>query len=270
MIDPRLGFLEARPPYHRHFSGERVRRTRAFLSKWPGPEPQGEAVAVRCGEGRKPIAHNFPVDGEMVPLGQLESILPDDILWEHTDLHSAVTLQYKSHRWWTKPVTLEEEEGALDRILREKYRGPPGSVSVHNDEDDDYIDRTVGLLEALDPHGHRHLGCFRNYFVRYREEKPFSGMHFFDWLDFGNGKFLLERAMGARSNKRKRRRLLWLRAAEKTETLRYMDGDMGCQREDFVKDTVHYFTDEERRRYEVYITPSTDGRKLIARYKHND
>jgi hypothetical protein len=80
---------------------------------------------------------------------------------------------------------------------------------------------------------------------------PFSGLHFFDWLDFGPGKWLLERN-------------------DVFGTLEYMEYDDVCYKEEFNRRTVHYFSDEERSKHEVYIMPSEDGMELIVRYKQND
>jgi len=68
-----------------------------------------------------------------------------------------------------------------------------------------------------------------------------------DWLDFGDGKFILE-------------------MNEIRQNLPYMDEDELCHKKDFNKETVHYFDDEMRREHEVYITPSEDGTELIWRY----
>jgi len=39
------------------------------------------------------------------------------------------------------------------------------------------------------------LWCFPNYYSRYLQEVPFSGESFFDWLDFGSGKDILEKPL---------------------------------------------------------------------------
>lgn len=82
-------------------------------------------------------------------------------------------------------------------------------------------------------------------------EKPFSGTHFFDWLDFGQGKYLLEEN-------------------NVTRTFGYMRKDEKCYKKTFNHKTVHYFDDEERKEHEVYLAPNDDGTKLIARYKISD
>ncbi|KAL7548507.1 hypothetical protein ACHAWF_011787 [Thalassiosira exigua] len=247
MTRSRLGFLEAHPPYHTIYSRLLVRRTRMFLSKRhmpSGNENGAEDAVFTCGSRMEPIAHSFPVDGEMVPLAQLSSVVPDDILWDEEDITTAVMLKYKHHLWWTKPVTLEEEESMLERMLQD-YTGPPGSINIF-DVESHRVDKIIDLFEAEDPKGHRHRDCFRNYFVRYRKETPFSGMHFFDWLDFGNGKFLLEKNA-------------------KTKALPRMKRDKICHKRDWHESKIHYFAEEERLKHAIYISPSEDVRKLFVR-----
>jgi len=106
-------------------------------------------------------------------------------------------------------------------------------------------------MEAIDPRGHRRQDCFMNYYLRYQRERPFSGMKFFDWLDFGRGKHLLEKNM-------------------KKSSFRYMTRDEKCLKSDFNRHKVHYFTNEERREHEIYFEPSLGGKQTIARYKQDD
>ena len=138
---------------------------------------------ITC-HGNKPIAHNLLINEEMIPLSQLESIVPRDILWDDTDLQDATMLSYKTHHWWTLPINRIREQQTIRSILQ-TYQGPKGSISIP-DAHHDFVARAAGLFEAIDPRGHRR-DCFENYFIRWREEVPFSGQHFFDWLDFGNG-----------------------------------------------------------------------------------
>jgi len=206
--------------------------------------------------GPRPVAHIFPVarkDGtgtKMVPIRQLKGVVPpDDILWEHTDLHTAVMLSYKSELWWTHPIDLADEEKTIQNMLK-KYKGPPGSLSIP-DAHSDYVGKASALMEAVDPRGHRRGDCFKSYFARWRAETPFSGMHFFDWLDYGHGKFLLE-------------------TNDVLPAFQPMPKDEKCHKATFNKKTVKYLNEEERQSHEVYITPSTDGTELIARYRNND
>ena len=252
----RLGFLKAHSPSHFTFLDQRVHRTPMFLSKRSSDTvstfaiEKGIHVAMTCGAQGQPIAHDLILDGEKVPLGQLANVVPDDILWEETDLDTAPMLEHKKHRWWTRPITLDEEMQTFRKLLKQ-YKGPRGSVSIPTAHDT-FLRRVAGLGEAVDPRGHRgDIHCWDNYYTRYREEEPFSGLHFFDWLDFGNGKFILEKN-------------------DINRTLHYMEGDDYCYKNRFNRKTVHYFTDEERISHEIYIKPSEDGTELIARYRHNN
>mmetsp|Transcript_34241 Transcript_34241/g.82795 ORF Transcript_34241/g.82795 Transcript_34241/m.82795 type:complete len:536 (+) Transcript_34241:155-1762(+) len=247
VADSRLGFLEANPPYHHYFVDVPVRRTRMFLSLQSG-HGNGTAALMTCND-RKPIAHNFLVGGEMIPLGELDGVVPPDILWEHTDIYTAVTLRHHHERWWTREISKKDEEDTFRRML-DDYQGPPGSISIPNAHDD-FTSRAKSLCEVVDPRGHRWERCFRNYFVRWQNEEPFSGMHFFDWLDFGHGNKLLDR-----------NRIEHFLPDE-------IEYDEKCDREYFNSHLVHYFGDEERKLHEIYIEPSKDGAELIARYKVN-
>ena len=210
---------------------------------------------MTCGDNKhKPIAHNFPINGNiMVPLKHLAAILPNDILWEDTDLKTARTLKYKSTLWYTRPITLKAEQETFTQMFSQ-WQGPPGSLSLP-DAPDEFERKVAAVSKAIDLRGHlyRRQFCFKNYYVRYQDKEPFSRMHFFEWLDFGPGTFLLEEN-------------------EKHQRFDAMYGDQYCVKKWFnhPKFYVPYFTDEQRLEHEVYIAPSRDGKKLIMRYKYND
>lgn len=254
MEGSRLGFLKAYTPNHYHFVDQPVHKTRVFLSHRPSPdgvdgtEKGAKPVIMSCAGGYVPIAHHFPVDGEMVLIGQLAEAVPEDVLWDYLDLQTATMQSYKKHRWWTRSVTLEDEERYLKSIFP-GYQGPPGSISIP-DAHSDFVDKIFGMLEVLDPLGHRQK-CFPNYYVRYRTQKPFSRMHFFDWLDFGPGKFIIEQNFLSNLGKR-------------------MYQDNKCEKINFNSKPVYYFSEEEKNTHEIYIEPSDDETQLIARYKNND
>lgn len=227
-----------------------------FLSLEPTPGLNGtQSVAMTCADS-KPIAHNFPLDDkQMIPLGPLRRILPDDILWEDLDIHTAYMLEHKSQgdikpqRWWTRSVTRDEEEKAILDIFKE-YTGPQGSLSVINSISSGIISQMTAICEIMDPH-HRRKECFKNYYFRWSEIRPHSGMHFFDWLDYGDGKWLLEN--------------------NETEKMLVQSAkDLKCFKSIFNNHTVYYFREEERLEHEVYLTQSKDGKDVIARYKIND
>ena len=248
MADSRLGFLEANPPHHHYFVDVPARRTRVFLSLRSG-HGNGTAALITC-EDNRPIAHNFPVGGETVPIEQIKGVVPADILWEHTDIHTAPTLSYRSQQWWTRRISRKDEEDTFRRMI-DRYGGPPGSISLPKAHSK-FVSRASALCEAIDPRGHRLASCFDNYFVSWQEEDPFSGTRFFDWMDFGNGKFLLER--------------------DRVEHFlpKAMSRDEQCDKEHLRFKKVLYFTNEQRALHEIYMTPSMDGTELVARYKHND
>jgi len=185
-----LGFLRVdNAPPHYYFIDMPVYRTRMFLSLRPNDD-NGDVVSISCTEDNKPIVHNFPTtttnegDDKLLSLVPLQKdILPEDILWEHLDLETAPTFTYKSQTWYTKPITLESEESYIEHTLK-KYAGPVGSISIPTAHDR-FESRASAFMETIDPRGHRRGDCFAIYYNAWRNEVPFSGAHFMDWL----GKF---------------------------------------------------------------------------------
>jgi len=254
MINSPLGFLKANAPYHYHFIGRPVRRNRVFLSKESIP-PTSNRIAhgkasfvIECDDENRPILYNYPIYNqknkkyEMVPLRQLEGVLPDDILWEHEKANTTISIGSNSTTWWTRKISLEEEENTIKQLF-EEYRGPVGSLSVpfaHSE----YNDQLTALFESVDPrraHKYDINKCYQAYYKLWKEETPFSGTHFFEWLHYGQGRDAL-------------------------------DTSSSCNKAIFIdnKRGNHFFTNEERRQYEVNITSSEDKKKLVARYKHNN
>lgn len=133
---------------------------------------------ITC-KGYRPIVHNFPLpNGEMVPIGEellTVGLLPDDILWEHTDLDTAPALKNADtkERWWSKAITLEEGEAEFQEYFdRPEIKGPEGSLSIVRAHRG-FIGQASGIAESFDPRGHRGEVCFFNYLVRWREQTPF-------------------------------------------------------------------------------------------------
>ena len=259
-----LGFLKVEDAdEHYYFIDESYYRTRMFLSlkSTTGTDDDGKdaAVIITCDadDEHKPIAHNFPAKGgrEMIPLHELYGVVPDDILWEHIDLYTAPTLKLKHERWWRKAIRINEDEDYIKAKFSE-YRGPPGSVSIP-DAHFEFVGKAAALCEALDPRGHRRGECFNHYYTLWREEQPFSGMHFFDWLDHGDGKHILET------------NFYNLREHDPA-AFKPWEKDMKCMKKTFDEKTVHYFNDNEKAFHEVYVKQSDDGTKLVFRYKNND
>jgi len=142
-----LGFLKVDAPPHYYYINRTAPRNRMFLSVQSKGRNGAKTIAMRCKDD-KPIAHNFPTaDGNMIPLRQL-NILPDDILWEHRDIDTAPTLTYKNEVWWSKAITLEDEEEIIKQLI-EEHTGPTGSVSIpyaHSWER--WTKQAMGIMEA--------------------------------------------------------------------------------------------------------------------------
>ena len=104
-INSRLGFFKANTPYHYHFIGRPVRRNRVFLSRESKPQTSnrtahdGKATFVmECDDENRPILYNYPIYNEknkkyeMIPLRQLEGVVPDDIIWEHEKVNTTMSV----------------------------------------------------------------------------------------------------------------------------------------------------------------------------------
>jgi len=153
-----------------------------FLSEITHHSNGTEEEFITCNNDNKPIAHSFPSNnGELTPLSILKDILPSDILWESTDLETAVTLSYKQYNWYTKPTTTKYEKTEIKKLIKPYCRGPPGSVAFCNGKRYDFNDAAAEAFEALDPRGHRR-DCWPYYYDKWYYEEPFSGMKFLDWL----------------------------------------------------------------------------------------
>lgn len=224
-----------------------------FLSERYSPHPHYRAF-MSCGASNQPIAYAFPIDNQLVPLGHLKSILPSDILWEETDLNTSRMLVDGSYHWWMRPITLKQEEATFKSMFKD-WRGPPGSLSLPDAHDNSFVEQVANLCEAVDPRDHRYLHnyCFINYFTRYRKKTEFSGLHFFDWLDYGPGTWLLEENVGDK------------------QTLRPMRGDKNCLKKDFndPRNKMRFFDGKERLAHKIKIEPSKNGIYTIALlYEH--
>jgi len=154
-----------------------------------------------------------------------------------------------SSPWWDHKITQAQEEITFKHLLKE-YTGPRGSLSIPTAHATNYNEQLSALLEAVDPRMRRdkpHF-CFRGYYELWRNESPFSGQHFFDWLDYGRDRSGLEEVLEESSEWKKCTKNMFLRH--------------GNQR--------FHHTNEERLQHEVYIHSSQDGKSLIARFKHDD
>ena len=179
-LDERIGFLSAHVPHHYQFLSQPVRRARAFLSS----VGSNSASEIKCDETTgKPLIHHIEVGGQQVLLGHLRSVLPDDVLWDE-DLKTAVEFSDRSGqlRWYARPTTKSNETKRMFHFFG-KYSGPYGSFDIVRAQSK-FEKKCAAVTEAEDPKGHRWL-CHR-YFVHYWREEPFSGMTYFDWLDYSD------------------------------------------------------------------------------------
>ena len=111
-------------------------------------------------------------------------MLPDDVLWDQ-DLETAVEFSDRSgqFRWYARPTTKSNETVKMERFF-EEYSGPYGSLDVVQARNTFEL-KSAAIAEAEDPRGHRR-NCFKYYFPHYWNEEPFSGMTYFDWLDYSD------------------------------------------------------------------------------------
>jgi hypothetical protein len=273
-LHSKLGFLQViNIPYHYLFLDQPVRRSRMFVSLRSHPDfivgedvddddhnttkgsdnnnnnnsGSGGSISpyITC-KGYRPIIHNFPLpNGDMVPIGEelLTVGLPQDILWEHSDLETAPALKNdEGERWWSKAITLEEGESVFQRYFdRPEIQGPVGSLSVVRAHSS-FVGKASAISESFDPR-HRQEMCFYDYIVKWREQKPFSGMQFMDWVDYGTD--LNDDMVGQPDD----------------------DDDYYCVKKKFNARTVHFFNETERKEHEVYLSASEDGQEVIARYR---
>ena len=180
-MDDRIGFLHADVPRHYQFLSQSVLRARAFLSSIGS----NSTIEVECDEANgKPVIHHIEVDGQQVHLGHLRLVLPGDVLWDQ-DLETAVEFSNRPDglRWYARPTTKSTETERMKRFF-EKYSGPYGAIDIVRARNTFEL-KSAAIAEAEDPKGHRR-NCFKYYFVDYWNEKPFSGMTFFDWLDYSD------------------------------------------------------------------------------------
>jgi len=236
-----FGFLKVDIPFHNYFIDQSVQRgyhrTRLFLS-----ERFDKKSVMTCGVNQEPILHSFPIDfGDSIPLVKLKNNLPENILWQESDLNTAVMLQHNTVRWWVKPITLEHEMAEISEII-DLYVGPPGSLSVPTAHHH-FNTKVIGMLEVVDPRGHRRT-CLKEYYSEWQQNSPFSQLHFFDWLDYGPAKFSLDSIPPGKSD-----------CGNKTL---------------FNSKTVKYFDDELRLLHEIYFKASNDKKQTISKYNHND
>ncbi|EJK72763.1 hypothetical protein THAOC_05670, partial [Thalassiosira oceanica] len=228
-----IGFLSARVPHHYQFLSQPVRRARAFLSS----VGSNSTTEVGCDETTgKPLIHHIEVGGQRVHLGHLRSVLPGDVLWDQ-DLKTAVELSNGSDqlRWYARPTTRSNETERMKRFF-EKYSGPYGSIDIVHARNTFEL-KSAAIAEAEDPKGHRR-NCFKYYFLDYWREEPFSGMTYFDWLDYSD-----------------QGRSKYIHKKPRTK----------CSEKFMANAKIHFFSDEEKEDVAIRIEPA--GEKLVARFE---
>jgi len=238
-----VGFVEVdTPKYHRN-SG--MPRKRLFLGSNPKKKPR-----LYCDNDR-PVASALPIGNlnstnpTWVPTVALRSHLRN-VLWD-TDLNSTAELTDGVIKWHIMKQSKAELFQAIED-WKEKWRGGPGSVDVSHPV-------VYGpLLEAEDPRGHRYHVCFNLWRSRWKNEDPFSGIPFFDWLDFGPAQ-----SLSFPINPGEDHELYGVDLAEHlAET---------CMKKNFnQKKKVKYFTEDESKEYAVDLRPYNDGQNVRMTY----
>ena len=135
------------------------------------------------------------------------------------------------------------------RVLGKKWRAPLDSSGGGLDIDNP--DNIGALLEAEDPRGHRFHMCFSLYHRRWMEQEPFSGVPFYDWLDFGSGKNITPVDLDAHPE------------------LRNRGWGIDCPKEKFNDRKLHYLNLEERKQYAVDLTPYQNGQHVRVTYRQS-
>uniref|UniRef100_A0A7S0AZG4 Uncharacterized protein n=1 Tax=Minutocellus polymorphus TaxID=265543 RepID=A0A7S0AZG4_9STRA len=91
--------------------------------------------------------------------------------------------------------------------------------------------------------------CFSLYHRRWMEQEPFSGVPFYDWLDFGSGKNITPVDYEAHPE------------------LRNRGWGIDCPKEKFNDRKLHYLNQEERKQYAVDLTPFKNGELVRVTYQ---
>jgi len=234
-----IGIVRVDLPNHHHNSG--IPRKRLFLGSNPSKGPP----RLYCRDGR-PVASALPLNTTTwVPLSPLRPYL-GDVFWDD-DLDSTAELTNGIRRWYTTKQSNTTLVKAIDD-LRYKWLGGPGSVDIY------HPDNYGPLLEAEDPRGNRYHMCFGLWWTHWLHEKPFSGIPFFDWLDFGPGRTALP-IDPIRGN---------------VDPGVYKDNDWKwlhtCVKSHFNNKKIRYFTEEESAQYAVDLKPYKDGRMVRMTY----
>ena len=238
-----LGLLKVDlPSYHRN-SG--IPRKRMFLGS--GRKEGATSGPLEC-QKERPIASALPIADKLIPVAPVRNILSaSHVLWDD-DIDSSAELTNGKRKWWVARQSRQILAQAI-RDLGKKWRAPLGSSAGGVDIDNP--DNIGALLDAEDPRGHRFHMCFSLYHRRWMEQEPFSGIPFFDWLDFGSGKNITPVDLDVHPE------------------LRNRGWGIDCPKEKFNDRKLHYLNLEERKQYAVDLTPYQNGQHVRVTYRRS-
>lgn len=236
-----IGIVRVDLPNHHHNSG--MPRKRLFL----GSDLSEGPSRLYCRDGR-PVASAVPLNATIwVPVSPLRPYL-GDAFWDG-DLDSTAELTNGIRRWYTIKQSNTTLVKAIDD-LKYKWLGGPGSVDIY------HPDNYGPLLEAEDPRGNRYHVCFELWWTHWLYENPFSGIPFFDWLDFGPGRTALPIPIDPINGT----------VDPGIYRDRYWKWFQTCVKSHFNNKKIRYFTEEESAQYAVDLKPYKDGRMVRMTY----
>lgn len=140
---------------------------------------RGLHIQVACFGGNTPVVSLPTKTDQDSPLANVE------ILRFPLNRTTAAAMENKlGEKWWVpkaKKTVLKRKVFSRKRL----YMGTNPNTTVD-------VVRALGergVLEAEDPKS-RNGECLAEYFQMWEEQEPFSGEPFYQWLDFGSGRFL--------------------------------------------------------------------------------
>ena len=238
-----LGLLKVDlPSYHRN-SG--IPRKRMFLSS--------ERIEIASGsplecQNDRPFVSALPIANKLIPVAPVRNIMSaSHVLWDDS-IDTAAELTNGKRKWWVARRSrqiLAQAVGDLGKNWRAPLDLSGDGVDIDNP------DNIGALLEAEDPRGHRFHMCFSLYHRRWIEQEPFSGVPFYDWLDFGSGKNMTPVDF------------------DTYPELMNRGWGIDCPKEKFNDRKLHYLNLEERKQYAVDLTPYQNGQHVRVTYRQS-